>query len=355
MATEGGGAPPPAYNESAARQPPPQYQTAPATTQPVVVQQPAANIRYVDQYGNPVAPPQQQQVVVMQQPQPNIRYVDQNGNPVAPPVQAQPQPVIKYVDQNGNPVAPPVQQPQVTQPQPVIKYVDQNGNPVAPPTGGQPGVPLQVGTAPQTGNNNNLSLMQQEMLKNGGYCWKITLIVMWSLTLAGAIPQFIVGCILVDYYNTYYQNCAYGNTYSWGWSGNDYYYCSSYTYYNDYDEYARGFAFLLLVPGLIGVIAAPLSIYGVTKYHYKLNIFSCIALGLLLFDGLILLMVHAAFFGSYWLSFVYYSCMFGFSIKFTRKIAYIQTNGQADDVNADCCKGCYECCGCQKSCGGCCS
>ena len=36
---------------------------------------------------------------------------------------AQSQPAIKYVDQYGNPVAPP------TQPQPAIKYVDQYGNP----------------------------------------------------------------------------------------------------------------------------------------------------------------------------------------------------------------------------------
>ena len=90
--------------------------------QPTIIQQPQPVIKYVDQYGNPVAPPTQQVI----QPQPNIRYVDQYGNPVAPPTQQQQQPVIKYVDQNGNPVAPPKQ--------PMVKYVDQNGNPVAPPT-----------------------------------------------------------------------------------------------------------------------------------------------------------------------------------------------------------------------------
>ena len=36
--------------------------------------------------------------------QPAIKYVDQYGNPVAPPTQQSPQqPAIKYVDQYGNP------------------------------------------------------------------------------------------------------------------------------------------------------------------------------------------------------------------------------------------------------------
>ena len=67
------------------------------TVTPQSQQQQAQNVQ--------MAQPQQQVVVVRQvpQPQPNIRYVDQYGNPVPAP-----QPVIKYVDQYGNPVAPPV-------------------------------------------------------------------------------------------------------------------------------------------------------------------------------------------------------------------------------------------------------
>jgi uncharacterized protein YnzC (UPF0291/DUF896 family) len=81
------------------------------------------NIKYVDQNGNPVAA----QVAPQVAPITNIKYVDQNGNPVAPPVVPQVAPItnIKYVDQNGNPVAPPVQSN--------IKYVDQNGNPISAP------------------------------------------------------------------------------------------------------------------------------------------------------------------------------------------------------------------------------
>eukprot|EP00486_Rosalina_sp_Unknown_P016034 CAMPEP_0201594532 /NCGR_PEP_ID=MMETSP0190_2-20130828/191818_1 /ASSEMBLY_ACC=CAM_ASM_000263 /TAXON_ID=37353 /ORGANISM="Rosalina sp." /LENGTH=362 /DNA_ID=CAMNT_0048054179 /DNA_START=30 /DNA_END=1118 /DNA_ORIENTATION=+ len=133
-----GNNPPPSYNASAPAQPPAYNPSAPSQApvqvQPTIkyvdqngnpvappVQQPA--VKYVDQYGNPVAPP------VQQQQQPAIRYVDQHGNPVAPPVQQQP--AIKYVDQHGNPVAAPVQ----AQPQPAIKYVDQHGNPVQPPVG----------------------------------------------------------------------------------------------------------------------------------------------------------------------------------------------------------------------------
>ena len=103
----------------------------------------------------------------------------------------------------------------------------------------------------------------------------------------------------------------------------------------------------LLIPGLIGVIAAPMSIHGVTKYNFKLNVFSCVVLGLLLLNGIILSLIEndAFYFGiCYSVPFLLYSLLFGFTIKGTRKI------GHADDVNANCCKGCYDCCECQKGC-----
>jgi len=138
---EGGGAPPPAYNEAASAPSAPAYN--PNAVQPqqpaqqVVYQQPQQqpNIKYVDQNGNPVAPPTQPQVI--QQPASNIRYVDQFGNPVAPPtqqtVQTQvvQQPNIRYVDQFGNPVAPPTQQ--TVQPIIINNNTNQSATVVAQP------------------------------------------------------------------------------------------------------------------------------------------------------------------------------------------------------------------------------
>ena len=68
---------------------------------------PAANVKYVDQYGNPVAPPTA-----------NVKYVDQYGNPVAPPVVGgvAAVPTVKYVDQFGNPIAPTVAGGIITRP-----------------------------------------------------------------------------------------------------------------------------------------------------------------------------------------------------------------------------------------------
>eukprot|EP00485_Elphidium_margaritaceum_P005744 CAMPEP_0202689428 /NCGR_PEP_ID=MMETSP1385-20130828/4691_1 /ASSEMBLY_ACC=CAM_ASM_000861 /TAXON_ID=933848 /ORGANISM="Elphidium margaritaceum" /LENGTH=404 /DNA_ID=CAMNT_0049344559 /DNA_START=31 /DNA_END=1245 /DNA_ORIENTATION=- len=127
----------PAYNPGAMSAPP-----DPPSAQP----QPAANVTYVDQFGNPVPAPSAHAQPAAPA---NVTYVDQYGNPVNPP-SAQPQaaPAIKYVDQYGNPVAAPSgfqAQPQA-QPQPVIKYVDQYGNPVAPPTASSSATPLQAPT-----------------------------------------------------------------------------------------------------------------------------------------------------------------------------------------------------------------
>ena len=65
--------------------------------QPQIVQQPV--IKYVDQYGNPVAPPSQQ---------PNIQYVQA---PIQPQPQPQPQPVqptANIVPSDGGVAPPPV-------------------------------------------------------------------------------------------------------------------------------------------------------------------------------------------------------------------------------------------------------
>ena len=221
----------------------------------------------------------------------------------------------------------------------------------------QPGVALQVGIAEpekdgvlpgtlqaapgqvvlmqQTVNGvNHRDIVSRAMMTNGGCCWKVTLIVLWSLVLIGAIPQFIVGCWFI------YHN---GRDDMWR---------------SRYEKYVPLWTLTFVVPGLIGVIAAPISIYGVSKYNYKLNVFSCVALCLSLLDGLILLMFEDGagyFFVCYVPPFILYSCTVGFTIKFTRRIRYIQENGHADDVNDDCCKGCYECCQCKKNCCECCA
>ena len=53
--------------------------------------------------------------------------------------------------------------------------------------------------------------------------------------------------------------------------------------------------------------------------------------------GLTILMVEFGFtyFFIYLGPFTLHSFMFGFNIRFTRKIGYIQRNGHADDVNAE--------------------
>ena len=202
----------------------------------------------------------------------------------------------------------------------------------------QPGVALQAGNAAQPAKDgaqqsdapgqdvdgvNHMDNVSQAMMTNGGYCWRVTLIILWSCALFGSLAQFILGCLDID------------------------------DIYGDAND-LRNLSLSSLIPGLIGVIVASISIYGVSKYNYNLNVFSCVALGLLLSVGLILLpFEHGViiFVVDYSGAFIWYSLLLGFSIKFTRKIKYIEENGHADDVNDDCCKGCYDCCQCQKGCG----
>ena len=182
----------------------------------------------------------------------------------------------------------------------------------------QSGVELQVAaqTTPGTTgqaqvvvvqNPNDGDKMAELMKTNGGYCWKVTLIVMWSIGLAGAALQFIFGLMFVSLYG---------------------------------DVVVGGV--LMLLPGIIGIVGGSVSIKGAVKYNYQLSLCGCIACGLLLLLGIY-----------YIVPFIYYSCLLGFSIVFTKKIAYIQKNGVAKNVDQDCCKNCYECCNCQQCCACC--
>jgi len=121
--------------------------------------------------------------------------------------------------------------------------------------------------------------------------------------------------------------------------------------------------FALLLPGIIGTIAAPVTIYGASRYHYYCSVVGCVLSGALLLDGLIIFSCEwgwEMFLAYYLLPFIYFSCVFAFSIVFTKKLAIIRDTGSAGDLNNDCCKGCYECCGCCRDCcklqseGGCC-
>ena len=215
----------------------------------------------------------------------------------------------------------------------------------------QPGVALEIGDAAQPAEEgastgaqqsevsaqvdvyeenvngiDHMDVVSKAMMTNGGYCWKVTLIALWSFVLINSIPQFLVGCIFV------------------------------YMFSEVESEFLPVWIWSLLIPGLIALIAAPISIHGVSKYSYRLNVFSCVALGLLLLDGVILFTVEWGpefFVMIYMYLFILYSCMLGFSIKFGGKIGYIQQNGHADDVNSDCCKGVYDCCQCQRKCRSC--
>jgi hypothetical protein len=263
-----------ATDRDAKRKPPPYQQTAPVTQQ-VVVQQPTANIKYVDQYGNPVAPPvQTQQVVVVQQPQPNIGYVDQNGNPVAPPQQ--------------------VQQLQVQV---------------------QPAQPEQVVT---NANANQLAL-------GGGNCWRVTLIVLWSITLVGGIPQLIMGAFILNHYDRR--------------DDSDYWYD---------DDPSDAYTLALLLPGIVGIIGGSISIYGVNIYNYTLTVIGAILSGILLCFGLLLFTVDYGafmFIIFYIPPFVLYSCLFAFSIVFAKHISYVKKNGHPDpNTCGNCSDGC-DCCG----------
>ena len=177
----------------------------------------------------------------------------------------------------------------------------------------------------------------QQMMLNGGFCWRMTLIILWSIGLAVSIVQLVMGSLIVYEENNYY------------WSTDE--------------EYVKSMVFALLLPGIIGTIAAAISIYAVTRYHYVCSVISCVLSGSLLLDGLIIFSCERGwedFVGYYLLPFIYFSCIFAFSIVFTKKLAIIRDTGSVGDLNADCCKGCYECCGCCKDCcklqsqGGCC-
>eukprot|EP01084_Bolivina_argentea_P001849 3428_1 len=258
--------------------------TSPVTQQ-VVVQQPTANIKYVDQYGNPVAPPiqtQPQQVVVVQQPQPNIRYVDQNGNPVAAP------------------------QPVQVQPQPIIKYVDQNGNPVAAP---QPVQQAQVQVQPM-----RAVAQQQQVVTNGGSVWRVTLIVLWSIALTGSIPQLVMSLVLYGYDHSYPNIIA--------------------------------ITLSMLLPGIVSIIGGSISIYGINIYNYTLTVISAIASGISLFFGLVLFTVDGGYWWfliAYIPPFILYSCLFAFDIVFAKHISYVKKNGHPDPNTCCNCGDCGDC------------
>ena len=156
-------------------------------------------------------------------------------------------------------MAPPIQQPQV-QPQPIIKYVDQNGNPVAPP--------------------NNARAVNPNA-QGGGRCKRITVIVLWSISIFAGIPQSIMGPIRIFWLHGGPQNFYHPAIY----------------------------ILSLILPGLVSIIGGSISICCVNSYNYSLSIVSIIASGVLLLSGIMLFTVKYGifwFFTAYIASFVLY-------------------------------------------------
>ena len=164
----------------------------------------------------------------------------------------------------------------------------------------------------QNGNYNN---MHQRMKKNGGNCCRLTLIVLWYIALVGAIAQLLLGVLFSRKFN---------DDLIW-------------------------ITFTMTVPGTIGLIGAPISIFGVSKYNYTLSIFSCVASGLLVLDGLLIFTADDGafyFVVTYIPPFVWFSCLFSFSIIFTKKVAFAQGQPGSGNIDDGCCScdGCNDCC-----------
>ena len=260
-------------------------------------------IKYIDQNGNPVDPPVDGKQI--------IKYIDQNGNPVAAPtaIQAQPQPIIKYIDQNGNPVAPPVDGPQI------IKYFDQNGNRVAPPINATVVINQQSSQQPQqmvviqpqqfmVDPPNDTNYLKQQFAQRPGNCLKSLLLIFWSMAIFGGLLQSIIGVLIV-----HFGTCEAACTLS------------------------------LLLPGIVAILSGWISLYGVDRYNYPLCIVSCIASGVLLFFGILLLMVEHGvpwFLAAYTIPMTGYLCLFAFSIAFTKHLAFVKEHGHPNPGHCCC-------------------
>ena len=90
--------------------------------------------------------------------------------------------------------------------------------------------------------------------------------------------------------------------------------------------------FALIVPGITGIVAGSVSIYGAVKFHYYIAIFACISSCLEMLLGFSLFQYEygygwATFVACHIPPFVRYSFIFSFSIVFTRKIAFVQAHG----------------------------
>eukprot|EP00483_Globobulimina_turgida_P003204 UN03209 len=130
--------------------------------------------------------------------------------------------------------------------------------------------------------------MKQQMKLNNANCWRMTLIILWSLTLLGALILTIWGIILVE---------GDGKSTEWGYRGN-----------------IVVFIFIVL-PAIIEIVCIPFIIYGISKYYSKINMFGCIWSGIHI--GITLFMIASYI---YILLFsLYFSCIFVFSLILAKK------------------------------------
>ena len=152
-------------------------------------------------------------------------------------------------------------------------------------------VPMQTiviipnSTPTQMSKVDQQNYLQQQMNMNGGNCWRITLIVMWCLILAGSVVPIPISL-------------------SAGLSAPS----------------VLGAIFV----GAIEIILDSVVIYGLVKYDYCCCIFGAVWSGLHMLAVLIVLII--AYYVMYIIIFIliYMVCLFSFSVVLVKKIAQVR-------------------------------
>eukprot|EP01084_Bolivina_argentea_P037988 70236_1 len=164
--------------------------------------------------------------------------------------------------------------------------------------------PMQTVVVYQDPNNMSPeqrdTYIKQSMMTNNGNCWRITLIVLWSIILAGAVALFMTGVIFAF---------AYG-----------------------IDDWGMVFFLMFGVPGAIEIACISLCIHGANKYLYGYMVFGCVWSGIHTLLGLIQVIQWLVSYPVVVISvlppLIYFSCIFAFSIILTKKIS--ELGGKCD-------------------------
>ena len=132
---------------------------------------------------------------------------------------------------------------------------------------------------------NIYDIMREQMKMNGGNCWRITLIVMWSSLLAGTVVLTVLGLA--------------------------------------FDRFSVDGEFLvgLFLPSIIEIVCFSLIIYGVSKYNYCICVFGAVWSGIHMLGPII------AFIIVYWkiaiiiAPLIWTICLFSFSVVLSKKLS----------------------------------